>query len=560
MVKPLILIIRDGWAIGDPNDSSNAVARANTPNIDSYKKNYPNTRLGCAGEDVGLPAGSQGSSEVGHLNFGAGRIVEQEQVRIDKLIRSGKFFLEPVLLDAMKKSRESGAALHIMGLVQDQGVHAIDRHLFALVEMAAKNGLKKVYVHAFTDGRDTPPRSAKVYLAKAEKEIARIGVGEIASVTGRYYSMDRDRNWDRVEKAYRALVYGEGYRAASAQEAVDQAYARADEVLSEAHASGSDVHGVIETDEFIKPTLVAPPGGKPHTINEGDSVIFFNYRQDRAIELTKAFVEDRFEGFNRPKKLDITFAGLTRYYDEFENYVIPPMNMSKLLGEILSQAGLWQLRTSETQKFAHVTSFFNGKKQEPFPGEERLLIDSPKVPENEKPEMSAPAVGDFCVTAVRDGIAAVRRKAEADRAAHIYPQGGFRETPERLAETYDVIVMNFVNGDMVGHTGDFAAAVVAVETVDRAVGLVVTAALAKGGTVMITADHGNCEQMIDHTTGKVMTSHTLNDVEFILVSEELKNAKLRPRGTLADVAPTMLSILGIAQPREMTGVNLIKRD
>ncbi len=559
MTEPLVLIIRDGWGIGDPNDPGNAVAKADTPNIDSYLRDYPSTVLGASGEDVGLIPGAQGSSEVGHLNMGAGRIVEQEVVRVNKLIQNGEFSRQPLLVKAMENSRDGGA-LHLMGLVQDQGVHAMDTHLFALLEMAAKYNLKNVYIHAFTDGRDTAPRSARRYLQKLQDKIDQLGVGRIVSVMGRYWSMDRDTNWDRVEKAYRAMIDGEGLRAASWTEAVEAAYARADARLAEAKAKGEEHAGIVESDEFILPTLIAADDGEPRTIKSGDSLVFFNYRQDRAIQITKAFVEDDFNFFPRPQKPDILFVGLTRYYDEFENYVLPPMNMSNILGEVLSREGLWQLRISETQKFAHVTSFFNSKLQEPYDGEERILVDSPKVPENEKPEMSAPVIADFCALALSEGIASVREAAQQADNVHISGQSGFEEEPDRLAETYDVVVMNFVNGDMVGHTGDFDAAVKGVEAVDGAVGRVVKATLALGGIALITSDHGNSDQMIDPATGEAQTAHTTNPVEFILVSRRLKDVKLRERGTLADVAPTMLGLLGVEQPEEMTGVDLIVSD
>ncbi|MBZ0272605.1 2,3-bisphosphoglycerate-independent phosphoglycerate mutase [bacterium] len=553
--RPVVLIIRDGWAIGDPDDPSNAIAAAHTPNIDRFKSAYPHTRLGCAGEDVGLPAGSQGSSEVGHLNMGAGRIVEQEQVRVDKLIRSGKFFDEPRLLAAMEQAKKPGAALHLMGLLQDQGVHAIDRHLFALLEMAAKNGVTDVFVHAFTDGRDTPPRSALTYIEKTNAKMRETGVGKFASVMGRYFAMDRDKNWERVEKAYRALVAGEGRTATSAEDAVKAAYARADDALAAAEAKGKEP-GLVETDEFIAPTII-DSGSGAHPIRAGDAVIFFNYRQDRAIELTRAFCDDPFDGFDRGAKPDVLFVGLTRYYDAFENYVLPPMNMARITGEVLSEAGVWQLRISETQKFAHVTSFFNSKGQKAWPGEERILIDSPKVPENEMPELRAREIADFVVHAVTHGIASVREAARRAEGTHLYPQTGYDETPERLAGTYDAIVINFVNGDMVGHTGDFPAVVRAIEAVDQAVGRVCDAVLARGGAALVTADHGNADRMRDPVTGKVQTSHTLNDVEFILVCDAMRGARLVPRGVLADIGVTMLELLGVPKPDEMTAHSLI---
>ncbi len=560
MGRPLVLIVRDGWGVGQPDDPGNAVARARTPNTDRLLAEYPHTRLGCAGEDVGLTAGSQGSSEVGHLNVGAGRIVEQEVVRIDKKIRDGSFFTDPNLLAAIENCKSKGSSLHLMGLVQDQGVHAMESHLYALLELAAKQGLERVYVHFFSDGRDTPPRSALTYLKRLETKMAELGVGKVASVMGRYYAMDRDRNWERTRLAYEALTKGEGFHAGSAGGAIEAAYQRADTTIREAEAAGRELEAVVESDEFIRPTLIVDDSGAPMgLVRAGDSVIFFNYRQDRAVELSMAFVEDNFDfpGFHRGPRIELCYLGLTRYYDTFENYVIPPMNMSNILGEVFAQHKLWQLRISETQKFRHVTSFFNSKLEEPFRGEERILIDSPKVPEDQKPEMSAYEVTDVVLSAITGGIGAVRDMTGASDQVTLYPAAPHPSDDDRFADTYDVIILNFVNGDMVGHTGVFEAAVKAIEAVDECVGRVVEAVLERDGTALVTADHGNAEQMIDPQTDKTQTAHTLNEVDFIYVANDTKGVKLRSRGILSDIAPTMLQILGITPPPQMTAHSLL---
>jgi 2,3-bisphosphoglycerate-independent phosphoglycerate mutase len=561
MARPLTLVIRDGWGIGRPDDPGNAVAAARTPATDRLLATYPHTRLGVSGEDVGLTAGSQGSSEVGHLNMGAGRIVEQEIVRINKRIRDGSFFTEPKLEAAMRNCREKGSDLHLMGLVQDQGVHATEDHLYALMEMARRWNLTGVYVHFFSDGRDTPPRSALTYLARLQDKMAEMGTGTVASVMGRYYAMDRDRNWERTRLAYEALTEGKGLKATSPEEAIGAAYRRADREIEKAKAEGREP-GIVETDEFIKPTLMAGADGVPIAlIKDHDSVIFFNYRQDRAVQLSMAFVEPDFEqpGFHRGRRLDICYLGLTRYYDEFEDYVVPPMNMSNILGEVLSRHNLWQLRISETQKFRHVTSFFNSKREEPFAGEDRILVPSPKVPEETKPEMSAFEVTDLVLEAVNGGIGAVRVKAAATPGVKLYKAPPLVSPPVRFVDTYDVIILNFVNGDMVGHTGVFDAAVKAIEAVDVCVGRVVEAVLARGGVALVTSDHGNAEQMTDPATGRPQTAHTTNEVDFIYVSREGREVRLTERGVLSDIAPTMLRILGIRPPPEMTAHTLVAR-
>jgi 2,3-bisphosphoglycerate-independent phosphoglycerate mutase len=556
---PVVLIVRDGWGVGGEDNRGNAVAAARTPNTDNLLKTYPHTRLGASGEDVGLTPGSQGSSEVGHLNMGAGRIVEQEVVRIEKRLRDGSFFEDPKLLAAMKRCRSAGTKLHLMGLVQDQGVHAMDSHLYALLELAGKQELKQVYVHFFSDGRDTPPRSALTYLERLERKMANLGIGRVASVTGRYYAMDRDRNWERTCRAYEALTEGKGLKAGSAREAIEHAYSRADEEVRRARDAGREPPSVIETDEFIKPTLIVGRSGAPvGLIAAGDAVIFFNYRQDRAVQLTMAFVEEDFDqpAFHRGPRMDVQFLGMTRYYDTFENYIIPPMNMANILGEVLAKHGLRQLRLSETQKFRHVTSFFNSKLEEPFPGEERILVASPKVPEAEKPEMSAYEVAEMAVAAIAGGIDAARQAAREAEKVTLFEAPPLHANA-RSEGVYDVLILNFVNGDMVGHTGDFDAAVKAIETVDECVGKVVKATLDRDGIALVTADHGNAEQMIDPTTGTTQTAHTTNEVDFIYVAADAGGITLRDRGTLSDIAPTILDILEVRPPSEMTAESLL---
>lgn len=554
--KPMVLLIRDGWGIGDggPGDGT---ALAKTPNMDRIKAKYPRCTLEASGEGVGVRAGSQGSSEVGHLNMGAGRIVAQEVVRIDQTIRDGSFFSLPRLKAAADNCRKKGSKLHLMGLVQDQGVHATDEHLFALLEFAKKENLSNVCIHFFSDGRDTPPRSAQTYLDRLEAKMKEIGVGRVASVIGRYWAMDRAENWGRVEKAYRALTLGEGLKAASAKEAIDAAYARADAQI----AAGKEKEGTPpESDEFIQPTLMVDASGRPTGIIEaGDSVIHFNYRQDRAIQLANAFVLDSFTNFNRGAKLDIHFSGMTRYYDEFTFELIPPMNMANLLGEVLSVAKLWQLRIAEYQKYRHVTSFFNGKLIEAYPMEDRVQVESITIPENQKPEMSAYEVTELVLEAVTGGIGAIRAKAPTMKGVEGQFDTKSAIDANRLKDTYDVIVLNYANGDMVGHTGDLAAATKAIEVVDECMGKVIDAVLAKDGVVIVTADHGNAEQMIDPKTGKPQTSHTLSDVDCVLVGNDTAGVKMVKRGVLADIAVTMLELLQMPIPKEMTAKSLLAK-
>jgi 2,3-bisphosphoglycerate-independent phosphoglycerate mutase len=505
MKYPIILIIRDGWGISKRKEG-NAVLLGKTPNTDSYEKNYPHCSLKCHGEYVGLPAGNQGNSEVGHLNMGAGRVVYQSLTRIDKSVEDQSFFKNKAFLKAVDNCKKNNSALHIMGLVQDQGVHAVTRHCIALLELAKKQGLENVYVHAFTDGRDTPPKSAKNYLRQLQDAINNLGIGRIASVIGRYYVMDRDNRWERIELAYNALVKGEGKRFHGWKEAVLDAYEN------------------NETDEFIKPRLMDFEG-----IKDKDSVIFFNYRLDRARQITHAFTEEKFDNFKREKR-DVLFVAFTDYYNKMDAEIaFPPITNKNLFGEIISKNKLYQLRIAETEKYAHVTFFFNGQDEIPFKNEVRVLINSPKVATYDlKPEMSAYEVTKALIDKINE-------------------------------DKYDVIILNFANGDMVGHTGILDAAIKAVETVDLCLGKIIDLVVKeKKGVALITADHGNCEQMIDYITNSPMTAHTTNDVPFILVSdrEDLKKVKLQD-GILADIAPTMLDILGIKKPKEMTGKSLI---
>jgi 2,3-bisphosphoglycerate-independent phosphoglycerate mutase len=553
--KPILLIVRDGWGIGDENDPGNAVARANTPNMDSLLAKHPKTRLGCSGEDVGLTEGSQGSSEVGHLNMGAGRIVDQEIIRINKRLSDGTFFTDPKLQEIAENCKKNDSALHLMGLVQDQGVHATEEHLYALLDFAKQQNLGKVYIHFFSDGRDTPPRSALKYLERLENKIKEFGVGQVASVMGRFYAMDRDRNWERIELAYRALTQGDGLHVKSARQAIEEAYSRADEAIK----SGGKNSGIVENDEFIKPSLVVDSDNNPiGKIKSGDSVIFFNYRQDRAIQITMAFMEKEFDFFKREICPDIVYLGLTRYYDLFENYIIPPMDMSKILGEVLCENNLRQLRIAETQKFRHVTSFFNSKLEKPFCGEDRILVDSPKVPEVEKPEMSAYEVTDAILVAITDGIEAARNYANTTNQIALFLSDSDVTGNDDLKDTYDVIVLNFVNGDMVGHTGSLEAATKAIECVDECLGKVIQVVLDRDGIAMVTADHGNAEQMINPETGNPHTAHTLNDVDFVFVTNHSEGIKLPERGILSDIAPTILELLEIQQPPEMTAKSLLQ--
>jgi len=511
----VLLIIRDGWGMYRP-DKFNAVVNAKTPVMKRLLKQYPNTVLEPAGEAVGLPKGYQGSSEVGHLNIGAGRIVIQELKRIKDMIEDGTFFGRPALKAALDNCVEKGSALHLMGLVQDEGVHAHQDHLYSIMREAKKRGIKQVWVHFFSDGRDTPPRSALAFVKMLDEVIKEVGNAAVGTIMGRYYAMDRGEKWSLVDQTYNALTKAEGAKAPSAETALNTAY----ETLK-------NPNGQPIVDEYIPPTIIGDyPGMK-----DGDSVIHFNFRQDRAIQLTKCFVEDNYPG-SRWKKLDVVYCGLTRYYDEFKFSALPPMDegggMDNLLGQVISAAGLKQLRLAETQKFKHVTSFFNGKRTEPYANEDQVEIKGTWDPATfgEHPEMDAPKVRE-------------------------------RALKELASENYDFIVVNFANCDMVGHTGIYESTVRAVEITDVSVGMLTDEALKRGYTVMISSDHGNAEEMWDYKINMPKTSHTVNPVEFIFVAKDAAKVKLRPHGILSDIAPTVLQVLGLPQPADMTSKSLL---
>ncbi len=504
MKKPLILMILDGFGIA-PEDG-NAIKAAKKPNIDRLFAENPVTEIGASGMDVGLPDGQMGNSEVGHTNIGAGRVVYQELTRITKSIQDGDFLENEALCNAMDNALANDKSLHIMGLLSDGGVHSHNTHLYGILEMAKKKGLSKVYVHAFLDGRDVPPSSAKSFAEACTDKMNEIGVGKIATVMGRYYAMDRDNRWDRVEKAYSAMVYGEGNTCEDAALAIQKSY---DE-------------GV--TDEFVIPTVI--DGGD--TIKAGDSVIFYNFRPDRAREITRTFVDGDFDGFERKNGFfPLTFVCMTQYDATMPNVQVAfkPQSLKNTLGEYLSDKGMTQLRIAETEKYAHVTFFFNGGVEKQYENEDRILVKSPAVATYDmQPEMSAYEVTDKLVEAIESG-------------------------------KYDMIILNFANCDMVGHTGVFEAAVKAVEAVDECVGKVTDAIAKMGGVALITADHGNADKMVD-TDGEPFTAHTTNPVPFCVIGYP---CKLRTGGKLADIAPTMLEILGLEQPEEMTGKSIIEK-
>jgi 2,3-bisphosphoglycerate-independent phosphoglycerate mutase len=507
--RPVVLMILDGWGI-NPSCEHNAACQARTPCLDGLRRDYPTTEIDASGLAVGLPEGQMGNSEVGHLNIGAGRVVYQELTRISLAIEQGDFFNNPVLIEVMAEVRRKGGKLHLLGLLSDGGVHSHNNHLYALVEMARQQGVPEVCIHAFLDGRDTPPQSGQKYLAQLEERLAAIGLGRVATVTGRFYAMDRDNRWERVERAYRAMTEGQGHSFASSDEAIAKAY------------------GDGQTDEFIEPCVISHDGSS-NTVDDGDGLIFFNFRADRAREISRTFTECEFRGFQRSKSPRLTgFVCLTEYDETFGLPVaFPPANYPAILGEVVSKAGLQQLRIAETEKYAHVTFFFNGGNESPFAGEERVLIPSPQevATYDQKPAMSAPQVTAEMLERVAGG-------------------------------RYDLIVLNFANPDMVGHTGIMAAAVEAMEIVDNCVGQVVEAVLAAGGNLLITSDHGNCEQM-SAADGSPHTAHTANPVPLILVDPDRHHSRLR-RGKLADIAPTLLELLGLTQPPEMTGCSLLQ--
>lgn len=508
---PLVLIIMDGVGM-NPNSEGNAVALAHTPVLDGLFATRPWSKLDACGEAVGLMPGQMGDSNVGHLNLGAGRLVYQYMLYITREVEQGRFQKNEVLLDVIDRAVRSGGALHFMGLVSHGGVHSHSRHLFALMEMAHRAGVKNCFVHAFLDGRDVPPDSGKGYVEELQRETEKYPGIKIATVSGRYYAMDRDKRWERTALAYQAMVAGEGLTAVSGPEAVAAAYSRG------------------ETDEFVKPTVIVDAEGRPvGRIKDGDVVFFFNFRADRARQITMALSQDDFSGFARPggRRPDIFMASLTRYDEDFTiPFAYPPQDLRYTLAEIISNLGWRQLHIAETEKWAHVTYFFNGGREEPFPGEDQVLIPSPKVATYDlKPEMSAPEVTE-------------------------------RVLAELARDIYQVVVVNFANGDMVGHTGILSAAIKAMETVDSCIGRIIDVVTAKHGQVLVTADHGNADQMIDYETGQCHTYHSLHPVPCILVSDKFKGVRLRD-GILGDVAPTVLEMLGIEQPPEMTGRSLI---
>jgi len=507
-IKPLVLMILDGWGLRSDCEN-NAISLADPQNFYRLVDKYPSTSLKCSGLDVGLPRGLMGNSEVGHLNMGAGRIVFQEITRITSAIEDGSFFANPEFNAAINYALKNQGALHLMGLLSDGGVHSHLEHLYALLKLCQQHGVQEVFVHAFLDGRDVNPKSAGDYIIAVEKKMQELGIGKIASLSGRYYAMDRDNHWDRVEKAYNALVMGEGIKAPNAYAAIINSY--------EARV----------TDEFIEPVVIIDTKGKPQgLIKDGDGVIFFNFRADRAREITRAFVDPALDKFQRRMRPQVHYVCMTQYDATIDAPVaFAPQNLNNTLGEVLADSGLRQLRIAETEKYAHVTFFFNGGVEEPNPGEDRILIPSPDVPTyNLKPEMSA-----------REVTAKVLEQIERDY--------------------YDVIIMNYANPDMVGHTGILEAAVEAVKVVDQCLEQVVEAVLNKGGCVLITADHGNCEMMCS-PEGTPHTAHTTDEVPFILVADKFINQRLRENGALRDIAPTMLELLGIPIPQEMTGDKL----
>ena len=507
--KPTVLMILDGYGLNDRHEG-NAIYEAKTPVMDKLMTEYPFVKGNASGLAVGLPDGQMGNSEVGHMNMGAGRIVYQELTRITKEINDGDFFKNEALLAAMKNAKENDSAIHFMGLLSDGGVHSHNTHLYALLEMAKREGLKKVYVHCFLDGRDTPPASGADYIKELYEKMQELGVGQIASVMGRYYAMDRDNRWDRVEKAYRAIAFGEGIQAECPYDAVKASYEK-------------EVY-----DEFVVPTVIMRDGKPTATVNDGDSIIFFNFRPDRAREITRAFCADEFDGFDRGERKKVTYICFTEYDVTIPNKEVAfnKVEIKNTFGEFLASKGLKQARIAETEKYAHVTFFFNGGVEAPNPGEDRILVNSPKVATYDlKPEMSAYEVCDKLVEAIK-------------------------------SDKYDVIIINFANPDMVGHTGVESAAIKAVEAVDTCVGRAVEALKEVDGQMILCADHGNCEQLVDYTTGVPFTAHTTNPVPFILINYDPAYT-LKEGGCLADLAPTLIDMMGLEKPVEMTGHSLL---
>lgn len=510
--KPVMLVILDGWGLADSADG-NAIALAKKPCYDKLLAKYPHAVLKSSGEFVGLPEGQMGNSEVGHLNLGAGRVVYQELTRINRAVRTGDFAENAVLKDALEKALQDGKALHLMGLLSDGGVHSHIKHLFALLDMAREKGLKKVFLHIILDGRDVPPTNAKEYIIALEEKLQSLGIGQISTVSGRYYTMDRDNRWERVEKAYQAMVAGEGPKARIALEAIDKSYE------------------MKVTDEFVEPTVIVDDNGQPvGNVKSGDVMIMYNFRADRAREISRAFTDKEFTFFSRPGgDLNLFYVCMTQYDINIKAPVAyPPQNLENTLGEFVSEAGLRQLRIAETEKYAHITFFFNGGVEEAFPGEDRVLIESPKVATyNLQPEMSACKISEKLLEILKE-------------------------------DDYDLIILNYANPDMVGHTGQLNACITAIETVDTCMDMIIGPVVDRGGAVVITADHGNAEQMIDTKTNQPLTAHTSNLVPVVLICREPAGVKLRD-GDLQDVAPTLLELMGLEKPGEMTGQSLILR-
>lgn len=508
--KPTVLMILDGYGLNTRKDG-NAIAEGRTPVMDQLMKECPFVEGNASGMAVGLPDGQMGNSEVGHLNMGAGRIVYQELTRITKEIQDGTFFENPALLQAVENCKKNDSAFHMFGLVSDGGVHSHNTHIYGLLELAKRKGLTKVYVHCFLDGRDTPPESGKGYVEELEAKMKELGVGEVASVTGRYYAMDRDNNYDRVKQAYDALTKGEGLQAEGGSIAIAQSYERG------------------ETDEFVKPAVMMKNGVPTAVIQDKDSVVFFNFRPDRAREITRCFCDDEFKGFERAKRLNLTFVCFSDYDPTIPNKEVAfhKVSVNNTFGEWLAANKMTQARIAETEKYAHVTFFFNGGVEEPNEGEDRILVNSPKdvATYDLKPQMSAYEVCDKLVEAIK-------------------------------SDKYDVIIINFANPDMVGHTGVEEAAIKAVEAVDVCVGRAVEALKEVDGTMFICADHGNAEQLVDYETGAPFTAHTTNPVPFILVNYDPAYT-LREGGCLADIIPTLIDVMGKEQPKEMTGKSLL---
>ena len=507
--KPTVLMILDGYGLND-NTKANAVAEANTPVLDGLMANYPFVKGYASGMAVGLPDGQMGNSEVGHLNMGAGRIIYQELTRITKEIQDGDFFKNEAFLQAVENCKKNNSALHLMGLVSSGGVHSHNTHIYGLLELAKKNGLENVYIHCFLDGRDTPPKSGKEFVEELVKKCEEIGVGQVASLAGRYYAMDRDNRWERVEKAYRAIRFGEGEVAICPVEAMEASY------------------NADKTDEFVEPTAITENGVAIGKVEDNDSIIFFNFRPDRAREMTRAFCDNEFQGFNRGDRANVEFVCFTEYDATIPNKMVAfhKVSITNTFGEFLAANNMTQARIAETEKYAHVTFFFNGGVEEPNKGEDRILVKSPDVATYDlKPEMSAYTVTEKLIEAIK-------------------------------SDKYDVIIINFANPDMVGHTGIEDAAIKAVEAVDECIGKTVEAIKEVDGQMFICADHGNAEQLVDYETGAPFTAHTTNPVPFILVNAD-PQYKLREGGCLADIAPTLIELMGMEQPKEMTGKSLL---